>query len=182
MDLSLSASLFEGIGIGLVFGIVIGTTWEHAFEMVTDAIEERRMIEHRETSRLERFRVLATGNRMAILLGFTCIVMVCVGAFQVYSYSHMRNFMQCQATYNQQSSEARQARLKASNRENNSFYAWLQTLPPLLDRRSGSQPDPDQVKDFRDTLDGAIRTHILNIQSQKDNPYPPDPADTCGEY
>lgn len=181
----LNPSLFEGLGIGLLFGFIIGTTWEEAFEMLKQAVEERnrkrRKIVHEEPYISEGARKWVV--RLGILLAITSIMMMLIGGFMIYANTRLTNFIQCQATYNQQSYDARVPRLHASNRENRTFYAWLETLPALLTRRPNGEPaDPAQLKAFRQTLLEAVHTHQENVRAQEENPLPPDPKDTCGEY
>lgn len=182
MDINLS--LFEGMAIGLVFGIIIGATWERAFEMLREAVGEYQS-KHKGNSMAENLRVDERRWlwRLGTLMAFTSVVLVLVGAFMVYSNTRLSNFIQCQATYNQQAYEARQARVESANKENQTLYAWLSTLPPLFKPRDqDEQIDPKLVARFRAELLTAVDTHRVNLAQQRKHPYPPDPQDTCGEY
>lgn len=180
VDLHLN-QFIDGILIGLVLGILVGTTWEHAYEMIVDALQERKTRPNRRRSRMSEHAATARSNWLALLLAFTSVMMIGIGVFQVYSYSRMSNFIQCQAQYNQESAQSRSARTEAQAVKDKALYAWIKSLPKIT-----SGPDqpatPKQIQHFHDTLAEAIRTYNQSLRAQHKNPYPEDPQDTCGSY
>lgn len=181
----LNLQFYQGLGMGAVLGILVGVTWEHAYEMIREGVrirrERRTKMGTKDQSPNERDRTML--RRMAILLAITSVITVCVSAFTVYGYSRMSNFIKCQGNYNAGTYEARQPRVKASAKQDEAMTLWLLTLPPLLTPRDpGTPQDPRLVKAFRKELLNTVKTYQANLKAQETNPYPPDPKDTCGEY
>lgn len=185
----LDVQFWEGAGIGLVFGIVIGTTWVKSFEIFSDAGKEwkgnyERLSMDEKQEREER-RWL---RRLGVLLAFASIVMILTGAFLVYSNTRLTNFIQCQADYNQQSAVARDARIGVTDREMDLLFRALGDNITAAEKISKLPPEEQQAK--ADKLQGqllkefhaAVRAHDARIRNAKTHPYPPDPQDTCGEY
>jgi hypothetical protein len=177
-----SLSFWEGLGIGLAFGIVFGTASERAFELFREAVQQwraKRMTEHRDTDESLRARL----RLMGWILGVAALVQVVTGGAILYLNSKLTSFVSCQADYNQQSYDARKPRIKAAKAQDAAMAAWLQTLPPLFAPRTpGTQPDPRLIKAFRQELLNTVHTYTANLVAQQEHPYPPDPKDTCGEY
>lgn len=167
-----------GAGAGITIGILVGATWERAFELIEEAYEEHAMKNGNEPTTLYR-KAVDTLTPLGLILVVNAVVWVIIGSFQVYAYTKASNFAQCQADYNQRSSIARQARTDAAATQNAALYAWIESLPKITGGPT-KPPSPADIAYFRRTLALAIKTYRDSVQAQKENPYPPDPVDTCG--
>lgn len=114
-----------------------------------------------------------------VILGFS-IISSGMGAVIMVQNVRFTNFVECQANYNQESSEARTARIPAGTRERRTFYRWLKTLPPALATPDGQEPDPELVRKFTRRLNKALEAYDSRNEIEADNPYPAEPDETCG--
>lgn len=187
--MDLTSDFWTGLFLGLSTGLMAGMLLKEGYDLLSDAWKERKKMKDEDGSghsgdgaiRGWISRKTEKWSTIGIVLTMIAVYMVGLGTFEIIVFTEQSNFTDCQANYNQQTSVARKARLKAADKENNSFYAWLDTLPPLLARKPGEPPDPATLEAFNTTLALAIQAHKDNIQAQKDNPYPPEPETTCGE-
>lgn len=184
----MDSDFWIGLAVGLSFGVLVGWVWEDAYCMIKSAIKERRgkmdEPEHKsESGFLGWLRgVTAIGLVLAIIAG----TQIFLGVFQVIGYTRMGNFIECQAEYNEQEKDARDPRIRASEKENAALYAWLETLPPLVaegaESQADTEPDPKVYRKFHKALRLAIETHQNRVRAEQENPFPKSPAKTCGEY
>lgn len=134
-----------------------------------------------------RERLKTFGDRLNIwlvILVFS-VLLVGMGAAQIVQYNTFTGYIKCQANYNQQSSEARAARVPAGTKERRTFYRWLKTLPPLLaqgaESNADNEVDPELAKAFYKRLDRAIAAYQERNRIESANPYPAEPDETCGD-
>lgn len=182
--LSLHFSKFtEGLGVGLIIGLLVGVAWEEAFEMVTGAWRDR----HHKGNREEGYMNLR-GNWLAVLLGITSVMMMVIGAFQIYAYVRQSNFITCQAEYNQQSAVARDARIGVTDAETDLLFKALADNITAAEKIREVPADKQEAlanklqKKLLREFNAAVRAHDDRIASAKAHPYPPNPEKTCGEY
>lgn len=185
--MDLTSDFWTGLLLGITTGLMAGMLLKEGFDMLREAWRERKKMKNEEghsgDGKIRQFFTRFTDRWTAIgvVLTMIAVYMIGLGVFELIVFSRQSNFVDCQANYNQQTSIARKARLAAADKENNTFYAWLDTLPPLLARKPGEKPNPDALEAFNINLAKAIQAHKDNIQAQKDNPYPPEPETTCGD-
>lgn len=188
---------WAGAVLGVTVGLMAGILWEEAYEMIRDAYNERRGMSgngergsRRSTDGVRGWarvrgwvrRKTENVTALGVVLILIAVVQIATGLFSVITYTRMGDFISCQANYNQQSAQARKPRIVAGDAETDALYDWLETLPSLLAVKPGDKPDPAQVQQFNDTLEAALKTHRTNVRAKKENPYPPDPDNTCGDY
>lgn len=167
-----------------------GMLLKEGYDMLREAWQERKQMKdeagHADLGffrrRVRAFRIWTSKwTTFGVVLTMIAFMQISLGIFQIIAYTGQQNFINCQAKYNQQSSVARSARLPAAATENDTFYDWLETLPPLLATPEGKPADPEVVQNFTAKLAVALQTHRQNVKAQKENPYPPEPDATCGD-
>jgi hypothetical protein len=134
---------------------------------------------HRGVVGRARDKVTALG----VVLMLIAAIQISTGLFSIITYSRIGSFINCQGDYNQDSSVARDARLRPAALEKETLYKWLDTLPVLLGTENATPEEQQKaLKKFRQKLRKAIKTYHENVETQQSNPYPAEPKETCGEY
>lgn len=185
--MDLTSDFWTGLLVGCAIGLMVGLLWQEAYTLLRDARRERKKMKN-EDGRLSFMtwfsewwkRTTSKWTTFGIVLTFIAVMQISLGVFQVIAYGISTSFTNCQAEYNQKSAEARKPRQDAAKKENDTFYAWLETLAPLIFSTPNTEPDPHQIEDFTRTYKAAIRAHRDNLKAQEENPYPPEPEETCG--
>jgi hypothetical protein len=134
------------------------------------------------------FRWIRSIGALGFILGLTCGVMMLTGIFQIVSYGKLTGFIQCQATYNQQSAVARDARIGVTDKETNLLFVALrdnitaahqiESLPPKQRQAAAARIQKRLLREFH----AAVKAHEDRLVNAKRHPYPPNPETTCGNY
>lgn len=179
MDLN---DFVTGLLVGLAIGLGTGLLWDKAYCLIKEGLAEKKARKNDERGTLNPGAFFDGVSKTGIMVILLALYLMGLGIFQVISYTRLSDFVSCQADYNQRSSLARSARTDATRVENDTLYTWLLQFARLATqpRDPDAEPDPDDVKDFTDTLSAAVEAHNDRVVAEQENPYPPEPDEYCG--
>lgn len=183
----MTTDFWQGLVVGLFLGCATGILLAKSYVLLKQAVREWREKETkmRPLQFIRRFiGWIAHQPYERTLLTLLAVVLIGVGIFQVISAGRFTSYVNCQAQYNQDSGEVRDARLKPSSQELNKLFKWVESVRPLIQDPGTGEPTEAQrlhrIQRFTKTLDEAIAAHQAKIAVQKANQYPELPANACG--
>lgn len=161
---------------GFATGIVVGVVLREALEMI--APEEREVSKHP----LHRSVRWIISNIMLIALFIVVIMQGIVGILLMVTKNELSQTVQCQASYNQQFSEAYRARtssfLQARDKLNDVLFVAFDAI--------GDVETGDQMTEADRRLQEALNEYIsAERQYQEErqiNPFPPLPNTYCDRF
>lgn len=187
----MTSDFWQGLVVGLFLGLSAGVLLAKSYVLMKQAIRERN--NNKESTMRPFLLVTRTARKFGswvghqpyerTLLTLLAVVLVGVGTFQIISYAKFVGYVNCNAQYNQDSGETRNARLKPSSKELNKLFKWVQSVRPLIQNPETPLTDEQRLRRlarFTATLDKSIEAHQEKIAVQQANPYPDLPANTCG--
>jgi hypothetical protein len=171
----------HGLGLGLLLGVMVGSTWVKAWEVMKAAHDERmeKMSHLDNTSAWVHLQSLITRIRnmtlLEVVLTWVSVMLTLLGIFQVYAYTKQQAFINCQARYNSDFSAAYAARSDAAVVENNQLYTALGYSLHHTDPR-----DRAAQAEAKRQFALAFQLHQTRLRTAKQNPLPEPPEETCG--
>lgn len=173
---------WTGALVGASVGLLVGLLWEEAFELIREAIMEKRGERKNGDSHRTWFgRVSDFIDRIGLagVLVAMSVILITMGSLMIIQYAKLTTFIECQARYNQSDAETRDRRVDESNSVNTQLFSWIATIQPLI-KEEGKGKDAADLANFQQELADLLQQRKDYVRLQKSTPYQ-TPTDVCGE-
>lgn len=182
--------LWIGLLIGFATGVPVGVVWEDAYCLIKKAVAERARPKadrpettNREANPMPWRQPL---HRQRLMMFWIVIIFsatqVVIGGFVLWNTTrvanvqeNLRDFVGCQARYNQQFAEAYLPVTRANRKTQVALHDFLVSAEPVI----GENPTPDDVAEFRTRLHEYLELFDQLEAARDANPFPEPPSDYC---